>query len=773
MILSEAGRLWRRQPVFSLTVVLTLALGLGANTAIFSALNALTLRPLPFARPGELWAVSRAGQPAMAAGAVMEAWRAAGLDAAGVTFRTWGWRTGGRTVVVQSGMFTPGFFAVLGVEPWLGQGMMGQAMPGQAMPDAGRRHVWLTHAHWRTAWGAAPDAVGRTLELNEDVYTVAGVLPEGFFFQVEQKTPDLFFPLEPGYNAAHVIIRTTGAAPTTQKLQAVAAAAGDRQAARYALRDLRAELHGGRDQAYWLLMAAVALVLLAACCNLANLFLVRAAARVREWAVRASLGASRVALAAQFLREAAVLTLAGWLVSLAVAYGLLRSIELDGLFTPALDLRTGAFMAALVALVTAGLTLAPVWLLRRLDTGGALYRAMRAPKSGRLRGVLLAGQAACALALLLVTMMLLRSFTNVTAVDPGFTPRGLFVAGLGLPESRYASGEPSARLYEAAMEKMRAIPGVRLVAGGTAVPLLNALRTRVRPPGVTLPEDQLPTARIAQVSSGYFATLGIPLRAGRGFDERDRLGRPRVAMVNQAFARAFSARAGQALRLSWWDAQNARWVPWEIVGTVGDVRQRLDEAPEPQVYLPLAQMAGEMLIFTVRAPGAPAGEMARAMAAAVHAVDPTLQTIAARPLEEDIAASLAPRRLTLRLVGGFAALAWVLCVGGLFGVTAYVGRERARELAVRRALGARAADVVRGVAGGALAWCAAGAAVGAVLVRWAVPMVRAQLYGTGAADPWVFGGATAAFVLAVLAGCAWPAWRALRLDAAALLRHDG
>ena len=762
-----ARQLWRH-PAFSLTAILTLALGLGANTAIFSALHALTWRTLPYPAADRLAALHRDGKPAGASQEELALWRREARTvqaSAGLSLRTWGLDSQPGIEVVLAGMFTPGFFDVLGVQPLF----------GRAPNPADRRTVWLTHAFWRRRFDGDASVAARVIRLNEESYTIAGVLPASFIFTSAEQTPDLYFPLEAGYLARQVLVRLMPGATreqAQQELRALAANAGDRQAAQLALRDLREELRAGADGPYVILMAAVATVLLVACLNLANLLLARFAVRVREMAVRSSVGASHGRLVQQFLTEALLLTGIGTAAAVLTAHGALSWIQFDSpglLFEPRLDSSVLLFLGLLALAVVALLTSAPALMLRRLD----LHTAMKPPRAGWRRGLLIAGQVAGGLALLATTALLLRSFAALTAVDPGFRTDNLLVAGIGIPEVRYDTGAKMARFYEEVLAKMAAIPGVEAAAGASSFPLVSSHRTWLRLPGMTVPDDLLPTARITMVSPSFLATTGIALRAGRAFDDGDRVGRPRVALVNEAFVRQLSVALGQSVKLSWWDAGNPRWTPWEVTGVVADTRSRqLDLAPEPHIYLPLNQFASEGLIFGVRTRAANYQTVAAEMTRAVHAVDPLIQKIEPRPLTARIAASLAERQGTLRLITAFAVVALLLCATGLFGLTAYSVRQSSRELAIRRALGAEQSAVVWSALRHSLLWSLAGVAGGFALSAFAVRAVESQLYGVTARDPLALAGALAALAVALLAGCWWPARRATQMDPASVLRHE-
>ena len=763
--LKFAARQLRRQPAFSLTAILTLALGLGANTAIFSALHALNWRALPYPNSHRLAAVHRDGKPAAASQETLALWQrdARTLTAsAGLSLRTWGLTTREGVAVVLSGMFTPGFFSVLGVEPAFGR-----------PPEPGdHRVVWLTGKLWRQTFGGGLNVIGSVLKLNEESYTIAGVLPESFVFEATGRTPDLYFPLHAGYFATHAFVRLApGVTPVQaqQELRALAAHSGDPASAALALRDLRTELHAGADRPYWILMAAVATLLLVACLNLASLLLARFTTRLRELAVRTSVGATRARLIRQFLTEATLLTGAGVIAAAFTAQVAMQWIDIQGLFRPQFDMRVLALLASLGFAVIALLTLAPALMLHRLD----LHASMKPPRAGWRRGLLIAGQAAGSLTLLAVTALLLRSFTALSAVDPGFPTDGLLTAGIGIPEARYDTDAKMARFYEDVLARMAAIPGVTAAGGASAFPLISTNKTRLRLPGMSLPDEQFPVAHITLASPGFFSTTGIALHSGRTFDPRDSTGHPRVALVNKAFQREFNTAVGSKVQLSWWNPGNPRWSPWEIAGVVADVRSsKLDLAPEPHIYLPLNQFASEGLQLAVRTHAAGYRTVSEEMVRAVHAVDPLIQRIDPHPLNERIAGALAERRSTLRLIAAFALIALLLCAAGLFGLTAYSVRERTRELAIRRALGAGGRNVIWNAMRHGLGWSMAGVAAGLLLVNFATKAVEAQLYGVHAHDPLALAAAVLAMAVAVAAGCLVPARRAARVDPAGVLRHE-
>lgn len=375
----------RRQPAFALTAILTLALCLGANTVLFSSLHALIWRTLPYPQPDQLMALHRNGNAASASWAEMQAIsNARSLEAsAGITFRTWGLtrpgNNAGSAEVVLSGMFTPGWFEVFRLTPLL----------GRKPNPKDHRQVWLSYPLWQSHFQGDTSIPGTTIALNEEPYTIAGVLPQEFQFQYQDKAPDLYFPLELGYNATHVVVRLAASGPAAvhqaeREVRGLAAAAGEPTANQFALRDLRRELHGGADEPYYLLLAAVAMIFLIACLNLANLFLARLGERTREFAIRLSIGASKRQLVRLILLETGLVCALGTAGGLLIATWSPRVFGYSGLFLPRIDL-----FATGVLLLTATLAIA---LISSAPIAATLRRPAAPSRRGALRGILIAGK---------------------------------------------------------------------------------------------------------------------------------------------------------------------------------------------------------------------------------------------------------------------------------------------------------------------------------------------------------------------------------------------
>ena len=757
-----------RQRAFTVTVVATLAFGLGANTALFSSLHALIWRDLPYPGAERLMAVHRNGKAASASWQEVRAIATAQtLEASGgITLRTWGMAipggpSGGSSVVL-SGMFTPGWFDVLGVTPVVGR-----------TPAANDfRQVWLSFSFWQRQFEGNRSIPGTIIHLNEEPYTVAGVLPEWFQFQYQDKTPDIFFPLENGYNATHLIVRlrrsgAIAAAQAEQEIRSLAVASGEPTANQLSLRDLRRELHGGADQPYYLLLSAVAFVLLIACLNLTNLLLARLQSRAREFSIRRSIGASHRQLIRLILIETAILSGLGAICGAGIAAWSSMIWHAGGIFAPRFDAPVAMFLASVTAVVVALISVAPIAI--------ALRSRPVAARAGVLRGMLIAGQVAGGFVLLTVTLLLLRSFEQVATADPGFDSRNVLIGGLGLPEVRYNTSESMVRFYEKVQSEALGLPGVVSATFATTVPLVNSYGARVRLDNSQQEETQFPLVRIAMVAPSYFRTMGIAMQQGRPFTATDRTGEhPRVAIVNEAFARAFGSALGGQVRLSWWNGEHPKWAPWAIAGIVANTKSmRLDEPGAlPTVYLPLYQFVSEGVRLLIRTKPGFEGTVIRDLSQRIHAIDAKLETIRFRPLTADIGTTLDTRRRSVQLFSAFGLVALLLCAGGLFGLTAGAVREKSRELAIRRALGADTGEVVASAFRSAGRWALVGLVGGMVIAYWAARAVASQLFGVTAVDPIAWAVAAVALAIALVAGGLLPARRAARVDPATLLRHE-
>jgi putative ABC transport system permease protein len=786
-----ALRGFRRNPGLTAITVLVLALGIGANTAIFSVVDALVLRPLPLPEPERLVAVPdglmyldfvdlkaqarsfqglalyRSHQPLLTAPGEPEALNA-----------------------IQA---SSELLSVLGARPMLGRGFAA----GDDQPERGRVAI-LAHGFWQRRAGGDPAIVGKTLTLEGEVVSVIGVMPPAFRFPLDEAPADLWINLPGvhrdarqwrGFKSFRCVGRLApgvGLGQASAEVAAVAARLSELYPTANAGRTISlasydGTIKGGRP-AFLIVLAAVGVVLLVACANVANLQLVRASARRREMAIRVALGAGRGRVFGQWMTESLVLALvAGALGLLAAIWGVdllvavlpgdiprVHAIEFDGrvlLYTLAAALGTALVVGVAPALQATRLD--PIEGLRSSDRGTT-------PGFGRLRAALLVAEVALAVVLLLGAGLLVRSFARVVAVNPGFQPGGLVIAQLKVP----GNGWPH---FGELQRRLEALPGVRGAAIAREMPygrVFNSWNFTLddRPPP---PAEKPWWTNTRGVGHTYFATLGIPVIQGRGFELPDMEGNrgPQVAVVNQAFARRFwpdGSPLGRRIRAYERDVQ--------IVGVVADTRGtcdqsgcagagagRLDRTPEPEVYLP--NNGTSPCYLAVRAVGGTAAVMS-GLRAAVQELDHRAVLTELRTMEAAIDESLDHRRVVMYLLGAFAGLAMVLAVLGIYGVISYSVTQRTREIGVRMALGANAGQVRAMVVLQGLRLALLGLAIGLGAALALTRLLASQLYGVSATDPVTFT-ALAALVLVVSAlASLLPARRATRIDPMVALRAD-
>jgi putative ABC transport system permease protein len=786
-----ALRGFRRHPGMTAVTILVLALGIGANTAIFSVVDALVLRPLPFPSSHELVAVPHGLmypdfqdlQKQARSFDSMAIYRPAQeLVAAG------GGQPEMATVVATSDRL----LRVLRADPLIGRGFAA----GDDLP--GKRVALVSHRLWQRRFGSDPAALGRTLTLDGQSFTVIGVMPPQFRFPVDEEPADVwasagnlyrFDRQWRGYKAYRSIARLAPGIEVSRARAEVELIAGrlsqlypkESAGRTITLAPYDRTVRTGRA-AFLIVLAAVGVVLLVACANVANLQLVRASARRRELAIRAALGAGRGPILRQFLTEGLVLTaVAGALGLVAALAGVdllvallpddvprVHAVRFDGrvlLYTLAAALGT----ALVVGLV-------PALQAMRTDLLGALKVGERGTTGshGRLRSALLVAEIGLAVVLLAGSGLLIRSFARVTAVDPGFKPRSLLVAQLKV-------NNPPPGFHDRLRLRLAELPGVGAVTAVRELPygrVFNSwdftLDDRPEPP----PGNPW-WANARGVDPGYFHTLGIAVREGRVFDAADLRGPPQVAVINEAFARKYwrynQAALGHHIRAY---ERNVR-----IVGAVADTRGtcdqagcagsgagRLDRAPEPEVYLPLAGVG--LGYVAVRAVGRAPTDLIGPVREVVLALSPTAVLTEVRTMEQAIDQSLDHRRTVMFLLGAFALLAMTLAALGIYGVISYSVSQRTREIGVRMALGADASRVRAMVVLQGLRLCLLGLGGGVLVALALTRLLASQLFGVSSADPATYAG-LAAIILAVAAAASLvPALRATRVDPMVALRAD-
>ena len=814
--LRVALRQLRRQRALTAAAVICLTLGIGANTAIFSVVDAVLFRPLPFRDPGRLVMIGE-GLPAIGNGIMGTISAPDYLDyrtLEGSIFSDLA--AFDQQSAVLSGTDAPerltgltasaSLFRVLGVSPALGHDFLPDA-DAVGSPDV----VILSDALWRRRFGGDRGIIGRAITLDGKPTTVIGVMPPDFtfplpgldalpadFFVPYRMTPDVVRERGNSYNA-QLIARLAPGVSVAQASAAVNALAG-RLPSMYpdALGrltvianavPLRERLVSGVRRSLLVVLGAVALVLLIACINVSALLLAQAAARGREVAVRMALGATRGRLVQQFLAESAVLVALGTAGGLLVAHWGARALAAlapDNLLTGyrvdvngrvlLLTLGVAVIAAVVFSLVPAlarGEQTLPVQ-LREEGRGSSTGRARQ-----RGRRVMVTSEIALALVLAAAAGLLVRSFIKALHVDPGFAPEHLLSFQLVLPGYRYPDPARVPQVEQQLIERLTSLPGVTRASAAVNLPMAGHWEIAFTPEGASLPKTPLAINNV--VMPGYFETMGIPLVAGRAFDAHDAPGAPPAVIVDEGLARRFFP-GGSALgrRLKWGSARSTD--PWyTVVGVVRTVKySSLDEASMPQVYFPALQLATDTSLanafvrgmrYVVRTTGDPLA-MAPTVRRAVREMDAQLPVTHVQTGESLIAQSMASRRFDMLLLGAFAALALALAAIGIYGLIAYSVVQREREIGVRMAIGATPGGVVRLVLREGAWTAASGAVLGIVGVAALTRVMRSLLFGVGALDVATLVGATAVlFAVAMLAS--WlPARRAARVDPVVAMRGE-
>jgi putative ABC transport system permease protein len=802
--LRHAWRSLLTSPSFTIPALLTLALGLGANTAMFSATYALLLKALPYPEPDRLVRLYETrgdqGQQAVSLADLLD-WRSQNRDFAGIAAfrpRTFGLSQGGEIDVLQTGMVTTDFLAILGATPILGRSFTEAEEVGEVPV------VVLSDRLWRERFGARADIVGRRILLNEVPRTILGVLPAGFEFPIDGKVSDLYLPLSRKDYGTNREIRSLGAigrlrpdvtlATAQAELRGIAARLqqaypGSNAKVGAEILTLDEALRGKNRRPLLLLTGAGFLLLIIACTNVANLLLVRFFTRIHPIAIRAALGARLRDLSRQFLAEGLLLSLLGAALGLLTAAAWLRLLPLvlplaGGAALPTgpaanpLRLSGSALLLALGLAAATGLLFAmiPSFMVHRSDVQRVLRDGGSSVTSHhRLTSSLVVGQVALSVMLLLAAGLLLRSFFDLLATDPGFQSAGVSRFGIGLPDKRYGTDLKILPFHEALLERLARENGVETVGAVGRLPLsgegfTSSFTFMGAPP---VPRERMPSAALNVASPGYFTALRIPLLAGRGFTPQDRPDAPRVVLVNQAFARSRSpdrSAIGQRLELGWTSDINPQGTLWEIVGVVGNVRQRaLDEQSRPEIYLPMSQYPLDGCTYVLRTKRHDAA-FAATVRADVAALDPQLERIELRPFADTVRDSLSDRRLALLLTGLFAGVALLLTAVGLYGVVAYSAAQRRREMALRLTLGARVWQVARLVLAQGFRLTLLGIALGLTGFYALKQVIESQLYGVTATDLPTSCAVACLLALVSLAACAVPSLRAARVEPMSSLR---
>ena len=794
----RALRLFVREPGFAATVVLTLALGVGANTALFAIVEAVLLRSLPFASSDALAVVwhrdARTGisKDFIAMGDFVD------LRATQRSFRSFAGFGGFTSTLLDEGeplrveglTATPELFDVLGTTVAMGRGLQPDDVREGAAPV-----VIISHRLWETRFGADPNIAGRSVQIGPTRRSIVGVLPRGFHFPLERPT-DVILPMRvpiaaPAERKSGWVLGVgrlaDGATIETaaNELDAIARKLEhdhptQNQGSRYYPMSLRDSMLGDTKLPLLILLGAVGFVLVIACVNVGNLLLARSLARQNEMAVRAALGAGRGHLIAQVFVEGLVLAMAGGAVGVAVAWRAVpalaalvpRSTPLPGLQDVGINAAVLTF--SLAASIVSALLFSGVACIGM--TRNAPHDALRSDRrttSGRgarrAASTLVATEVALAVVLLLGAALTLRSFAKLISVDPGFRAQGVMTLQFQLPAGRYAAVDARRAFYQRALAALEELPDVESAGVGVVTPLTgnNWTVPFQRADRPVAAGERPPDVGWQAASAGYFRTLNIPLRAGRLFDSADAAHASPVVVISDGIARRFfpgETAVGRRVKLGESDA--------EIVGVVGDIRRAaLTDAPRADMYFPFEQQPQNSVTLFVRVAGDPEAALP-ALRTTIKRLEPNALVYGVRKLEDLALESAAVHRLAMRMLGGFAAIALTLAAIGIYGVMSYTVRRRGRELGTRLALGATRRDIVRLVLRQTAIVTAIGLAAGVLIGLAAVQSLNAVLYEVTPWDPMAIVTATSVLGVVALLASYLPARRASRIDPAKTLAGD-
>ena len=792
-------RALRRNPAFAAVTVLTLALGIGANSAMFSVVNAVLLQPLPYREPERLvrlWMakpiVGMAQMPVTPGSADIWRERARAFSGVAAYFQTASTLTGDfEPEQIPGANVSPEFFSVLGFRPVLGRDFRAEEVePGR------NRVVILGHDLWRRRFGGDSAIIGREITLDHrNRHTVIGVMPPAVTYP---GTSEFWEPLsrrEEGGHAMHMLSVIARLAPGLSLAQATneltllhegvqREVPGSYEGITVRAVSLHDSVVGDVRRTLLVLLGAVTFVLLIACANVANLFLARATTRQREMAVRAAVGASRSRLMRQLLTESAVLAILGgvaglllarWLVRLLVA---LNPADIPRLAQVGIDGRVLAFTLVVSVLVGLLFGIAPALRLARTDVQHALKEGAASALSGSMSrrshgplAFIVVAQVALAVVLLAGAGLMLNSFARLQRVELGFEPAGAMAITISPAFNRFPDGQRTNDYYQRMIDEIASVPGVRSAAAVAGAPLGGAfMNTRLTIAGAPTPAGaESQRAMVVVASPGYFRSIGAELRQGRALSVEDREGTPKVAVVNAALVRRYfpgGNAAGRPIRLG------RDTVDTEIVGVVADVKQSgVARETDPVAYVSFRQLEVAFMTLVVRTAGEPEA-LLRALRERIRAVDPHAPITRVETLEDVVAGSIAQPRFYTTILVLFAGLAVLLAAIGLYGLMAYSVSRRTHEIGMRLSLGAAPGRILRMVVGQGLRLILIGSAVGIVAASGLTRLLEGLLFGVSATDPATFGAISVLLIAVATVACYLPARRATRVDPLVALRSE-
>ncbi|MEK6322543.1 MAG: ABC transporter permease [Acidobacteriota bacterium] len=810
-------RILLKKPGFTVIVVITLALGIGANTAIFSVVNTVLLRPLPYAEPDRLVFIydSAPGFGIRKFG-LMEAEflrlrdQMRSLERVSLYTSTTLTLTGaGEPERVLSGTASADLFAALGVPLALGR-----SFKLEEEPQGQGNVVILSHGFWQRKFAASPDVLGQALPLDGRSYTIVGVLPQGFKSPLElqsERAVELWVP--PGYDLANPccshglnVIGRLRAGHTLAQAEAETSAivAGVMKDYRGAypkdglsqtfIKPLQQEIVGDLRRALWVLLAAVSFVLLIACANVANLLLARSESRASEIAIRTALGAGRARIIRQLLVESLLLAVIGGGLGLLLAswgLGLLPTLgaeKIPRLQEVALDARVLCFTMLMSLLTGVVFGLAPAFQAVKFDLHTALKeggRTSASPKGrSRLRSVLVVTEVALSLVLLVGAGLLIRSFWRLQQVETGFRTEKLLTMRLFPPASAYPNDQHVAAFYESLLQRVRSLPGVKDATVASGVPIADGnSATGMQTEGQPFELNTLNLAEFRVVSPDYFRTLGIQLLRGRFLEDSDQEQMTPVAVINESLARTHWPNVdplGRRIRLLNAPPERATTAFLTVVGVVADAKNgSLTKAPGQEIYVPVRQRAAavasmgftQQMSLAVRTSVEPL-TLANSIRQEVWALDRTIPITEVRTMEQILATATVQPRFNTVLLGLFAAVALVLAAVGIYGVLSYSVTQRTHEIGIRLALGAQQRDVLKMVVRQGMILALLGVAIGLSASFALTRLMTGLLYGVSATDPLTFGVIALLLALVALLACWIPARRATKVDSIIALRYE-
>jgi putative ABC transport system permease protein len=798
-----AFRMLAKKPGFTIAAVLAVAIGIGANTAIFSVVNAVLLRSLPYKDPDRLTIVqshkrdSLRGSGSAAFLDVVDWEKQSQSFEQMAVFRSMGYTLtgGGEPERITGGRVSADFFPLLGVEA-----IEGRTFRPEEDQRGAERVIVLGHGLWQRRFGGDLSIIGQSLTLNAEGHTVIGVLPPDFKFPIDVADAELWTAVahdgeileERGGHYLKVIGRLKpGVSINEAQLEMNEIASRleqqypDENTGRIVnLNPMYEHLVGDIRRSLYVLFGAVGLVLLIACSNVANLMLARAATRAKEIAIRTALGASRRRIVRQLLTESLILAIIGggaglllalWGIELLIKLGprdipRLNDIAIDGTvlwFTAAASIITGIIFG-----------LAPALKSSKPDLNESLKEGGRGTSESfnrhRLRNLLVVAQMAFTLVLLVGAGLLVKSFLRLQQVNPGFAPANVLTMRVSLP-AMFDEGDKAALFFKQATEQMESLPGVESVGAVTVLPLIGTnSRTSFNIKSRPYPENQEPVAEFRAITPNYFRTMGIPILKGRAFTERDVKGKPGAIIINDIMARSFwpgEDPLGQILSIGVSVSDNEP-TEWEIVAVVGDMKHfSLDSEAVPEMYVPHAQQPWTSMTLMARSSSDPT-QLAAAMRSQVLSLDRNQPVSDVRTMNEVIARSIAQQRFYMLLLTLFAVMALVLAAVGIFGVMSYSVTERTREIGIRMALGAQTRDVLKYVVGQGMMLTLAGVAIGLVGSFLLTRFMTNMLYEVDAFDPVTFAAISLLLALVALLACYIPARRATKVDPMVALRYE-